>query len=117
MARPQEFFLEREPHQLARTSDPDTSHEAASYIISKLRELQRFVYIEILAADSYGMTDYELIERCNLKYGVRPESTYRKRRSELVELGLIKNAGRKRPTTGIRRIVWIAASVDNWMKT
>lgn len=79
---------------LARDNDHDTSEEAAERVSKSLKELQGKVYT-ILAA-SQGLTDSELRERCNAIYGKRQESTYRKRRSELVALGLVQETGEKR---------------------
>lgn len=79
---------------LTRDDDHDTLEEAAERVSESLKELQGKVY-SILAA-SQGLTDSELRERCNAIYGKRQESTYRKRRSELVELGLVQETGERR---------------------
>ena len=103
-------------HRMVRATDPHTSFLAAQKLIPKLSKMRRNVYMEILASDVNGLNDWELIDRCNKKYGERPESTYRKRRSELLALGLVEDSGRTRIAGRSHRIVWIASSVDNWLR-
>src|SRR5262245_36374451 len=103
-----EPYLERKPHQLARKTDPVTSELAVKYIIPQLREIQRKVYDAIVVAGPQGLTDWEL-ENSFGDHG----STYRTRRAELTELGLVLDSGRKRlqqrPGKPPRlRVVWIA---------
>lgn len=89
----------REAH--ARNTDPDTSHEAAESISPRLRELQRKV---LMFAYDYpdGFIDPELNRRFDT-HG----STYRTRRAELVEQGLIRDSGERRTDGGTRRhIIW-----------
>jgi len=91
-------------HGMHRKSDPHTSVEAAESVVGKLRELQIKVLDELETAGVNGLTDYELEERCG-SHG----STYRTRRSELVEKGLVLDSGRRRVIADSNRIVWIAA--------
>lgn len=77
-----------------RTDDHETSEEAAEKIASMLPDLQSKVYRELYRCR--GLTDSELTERCNNAYGVKSESTYRKRRSELTILGFVRRTDQKR---------------------
>ncbi len=90
-----------EPYTRARSTDPGTSHEAAEAISSNLRKLQAFV-LETLREHPNGLTDYELEEKCG-SHG----STYRTRRAELAEMGLVEQCGH-RIIAGSNRNVWRA---------
>lgn len=95
-------FILKTPQQMTRVSDPSTSHCAAKRIAGNLGELQRKVLDALRAAGDVGLTDYELEERCG-SHG----STFRTRRAELVEAGMVVDSGRKRSIMGSNRIVWI----------
>jgi hypothetical protein len=95
-------FLPRRPQQLVRHGDPQTSFEAADKVVPKLRLLQRIVY-DTLQRSPLGLTDVELEELCG-SHG----STYRTRRAELVELGLVFDTGLTRVINGRKRKVWKA---------
>jgi hypothetical protein len=87
----------------ARTTDPETSHEAAMSVtnITPLKQ-------EILQRLMTPMTDTDLYE--TLRTGSRlivTESGVRSRRSELVQAGLVRDTGeRVKLATGRRAIVW-----------
>ena len=102
----EETILKRSPRQLVRNSDPVTSLKAAMRMIPKLKKLQRKVYDALWWAGVRGLTDYELEERLG-SHG----STYRTRRSELVECGLAEDSGRKRIIHGSLRVVWVLAYI------
>jgi hypothetical protein len=96
---------------IARTTDPETSHEAARSITG-LRRSQRDV-LRVLR--SYGpMTDEQLVARytalAKLKdSALRPQSPsgIRTRRAELRADSLVRDSGtRATMTTGRRAIVW-----------
>ena len=90
------------PVQITRRQDPSTSYEAATGIVHKLRPLQMRVLTELKAAGAEGLTDLELEERCG-SHG----STFRTRRSELVEVGLVRDSGRvKRQQDAIELFGW-----------
>lgn len=93
-------FLPRVPDQITRTTDPSTSFSAASSVIANLKEIQQEVY-HVLSSYPDGLTDYELEEKCG-SHG----ATYRTRRAELVELGLVINTGLKKKILGHNRIIW-----------
>jgi hypothetical protein len=97
-----DLFSRRESHQLTRRADPATSFAAGAKVAPKLRELQRRVLDELRKAHPQGLCDFELEERCG-SHG----STFRTRRSELVDLGLVKDSGQKRLMAGRQRIVWV----------
>jgi hypothetical protein len=94
------------PH--ARTTDPETSHQAAQSVtnITPLKQ-------EILQRLMTPMTDqllYELIDRTSDL--VVTESGVRSRRSELVQAGLVKDTGaREKLKTGRNAIVWATSLV------
>lgn len=87
----------------ARTTDPETSHEAAQSItnITPLKQ-------EILQRLMTPMTDADLI--AVIRNGSRllvTESGVRSRRAELVQAGLVKDTGeRVKLATGRSAIVW-----------
>ena len=97
---------ERDSFQLARHTDPDTSHAAAEAIVPKLRKLQQIVLDHHKRAGNRGLTDFDLESLCG-DHG----STYRTRRAELVEFGLIADSGMRRLQHGRNRIVWVITSL------
>ena len=98
-------LFDPEPRAVARRTDVWSSHEAASSI-KRIRESQQAV-LEALTILG-PMTDEELVSR----YGGRPQqspSGLRTRRSELVELGVVRDSGQRRVLrSGRRAIVWEA---------
>lgn len=97
-------FPVKEPHQLARRDDPATSYQAAASL-ADLSDIQMLVYT-IHTENSRGLTDAELHGRCCELAGPRPESSYRKRRSDLAGMGLIVDSGYRRHVNGSNRVVW-----------
>jgi len=93
-----------EPQARARRTDPETSREAASsFTADRLTEIQK----DVLAFfRSHGpATDEELREALKAKHPA--ESTTRKRRTELVQRGLIRDTGTTKFSGNRRRmIVW-----------
>lgn len=85
-----------------RESDPDTSQEAAASVYANLKELQREVYDVVAIAGPQGLTDLDISQI--LESPTR--STYRTRRSELVDAKLIGWTGRKIKQEGRSRRVW-----------
>jgi hypothetical protein len=96
----------------ARRTDPETSHEAADSL-HHLRTSQAAV-LRVLRQGS--MTDQTLVREYNrafandpFKFPLQSESGIRTRRKELVELGMVEDAGvRIRLASGRRGIVWMA---------
>lgn len=96
------------PKAHARRSDPSTSHEAAAkHTAASLTEKQQIV----LAAfrERRQMTDADLQDHLRsigiIKDG-KNGSTYRTRRGELVDLGRVRNSGRRKHQEGSNRIIW-----------
>jgi hypothetical protein len=96
-------LLPRTPNQITRAGNPSTSYQAASAVVGKLRPLQQKV-LDVHLGRPDGLTDLSLEEQCG-SHG----STYRTRRAELTELGLIVDSGRKAKQQGSNRTIWIAA--------
>lgn len=86
-----------------RHGDPRTSREAARQVAPHINDIQATVLAEVKRHGIAGITDYEL-ETFLGGHG----STYRSRRAELVEKGLIKDSGQRRKVAGSNRTVWIA---------
>jgi hypothetical protein len=97
-------------HQLplaprARTTDPDTSHAAAASVTS-LANTQRGIYM-LLSLDGPA-TDEELLYRWHERMAApMSPSGLRTRRSELVDMGYVRDTGDRRPLqSGRNAIVW-----------
>ena len=96
------------PQTLARNSDPITSQMAAEMIVPHLGEIEAAV-LAFAADRPDGFTDVELNAHFNIT-----GSTYRSRRHELTQRGLIRDSGEMRAhaKAGIvrararRHIVW-----------
>lgn len=74
----------------ARRDDPDTSREAAESITPRIRQLQLAVLAYAASCEQVGFTDPAM----NAHFGVT-SSTYRTRRAELVDLGLVYDTGER----------------------
>jgi hypothetical protein len=88
----------------ARTTDPQTSHEAAAKV--KDTNLTQFY---IWLALKRPATDVELVERYNNDRQAprASESGIRSRRAELVEMGMVEDSGlRQKLASGRNAIVW-----------
>ena len=95
------------PRKRARTTDPETSHEAAESVTPMIRMSQ----LNILRAFRwYGrMTDYELIEAGYpaTRLPHQSPSGLRTRRNELVKAGLLEDSGKREVLpSGRKAIVW-----------
>lgn len=97
-------------HQLAltpraRNTDPETSHQAATSV-ADLRHTQRIVYT--LLSIEGPQTDEELLLLWNDRIAERiSPSGLRTRRNELVDAGLVRDTGERRPIqSGRNAIVW-----------
>lgn len=96
-----------------REDDHSTSIAAAKKAkASGLPVLRQQVYDVIKVAPN-GLTDCEIRIACSELFGVRSESTYRKRRTELTDLGLVVWTGERRPNEGGNmEKVWAAAEAE-----
>jgi hypothetical protein len=96
------------PRAHARSGDPITSHEAAARHTSEsLTQKQQLVLSYFRALRQ--MTDVDLRNRLRADLVIpanRDGSTYRTRRSELVDLGKLRDSGQKRFQEGSNRIIW-----------
>ena len=91
----------------ARTTDPDTSHEAAQSVAPRIRALQMAVLRFAVSAGRF--TDPDM----NAFFEVT-SSTYRTRRAELVDQGMIRDTGERRSLNGEggrKHAVWEATSL------
>ena len=96
--------LTTSPVTLARTSDPDTSHQAAMTIrpeSARARVLEMFQHrhpdrwVDILGNIEYA------------RHHGGSEGTFRKRRSDLVHLGLVQDSGLRDTVAGHSHILWV----------
>ncbi|MDP9424018.1 MAG: hypothetical protein M3Q19_14515 [Pseudomonadota bacterium] len=86
----------------ARRCDPDTSHAAAADVTPSLRELQAIVLAYAFSRGSQGFTDPAMNEHFDTH-----TSTYRTRRAELVDYGLVADTGeRLKMGKGRTHCVW-----------
>ena len=93
---------------LTRTTDPQTSHDAAKTV--RVTDGQMAVYAEFRM---YGpMTDEQLIYALKVRSESCPDaqlsdSGARSRRSELVKLGMLRDSGQRGVTaSGRQTIIW-----------
>ncbi len=85
----------------ARTTDPETSHEAAAQAPEQ-RARDRDRALAALVASADGLTDFELGALLG-----RQQTSAGKRRGELRDAGLVRDSGRRRlAPSGSRAIVW-----------
>lgn len=85
---------------LHRMTDPETSRIAAALVKPKLKKLQVDV-LRYAQSRKLGFTDLDLIDHFNSTV-----STYRTRRGELVNLGLIESTGKTTVQRGRPHTVW-----------
>lgn len=97
------MMYEDQARRLSRTTDPETSKEAAASVAPKLSALQERVLTFAVACGPTGFTDREMVKAM----GVGSDSTWRTRRSELVKRGLIEDTGiTTREINGRRHTIW-----------
>lgn len=97
-----------DPVEHARTTDPDTSHEAAA--ATETSEVRRRVFA-IFREHAEGLTDEELLAFYARTFpegsSLESRSSPRKRRSDLARAGLLVDSGMRRTlTSGRRGVVW-----------
>jgi hypothetical protein len=94
-----------EPTQpVARRTDPETSHQAASSV-HDVRESQWRIFILLNELD--GATDEELVANVRSLGWPMSDSGVRTRRHELVQHGMVYDSGDRRLTRSNRQtIVW-----------
>lgn len=99
------LFLSEKHLRMVRKSDGATSKSAADRIKPILTPLRHAVLMAICQAGEDGLTDREL-ERLP-QFADRGPSTVRKRRSELFQLGLVREAGARNRLT-----IWVSTPGD-----
>lgn len=87
----------------ARRDDPDTSHEAAREVSPHIRKVRLEVLEYAESCGRAGFTDAAMSA-----HFATHSSTYRTRRAELVDLGMIEDSGERvtLPDSGRRHAVW-----------
>lgn len=85
---------------LHRVTDPETSRISAALVAPKLKKLQADV-LRYAQTRKLGFTDLDLTDYFN-----STASTYRSRRAELVNLGLIESTGKTTVQKGRPHTVW-----------
>ena len=88
---------------LSRNGDPATSKEAAAFVHPKLSRLQDVVMTWARCQSSF--TDKQMVAALQFAYG-GSESTWRTRRSELRDAGLIVESGKWSDGQGKSHTVW-----------
>jgi hypothetical protein len=88
----------------ARRSDMATSHEAATAVSPVVRRVRLAVLRFAESCGNAGFTDHQM----NDYFDGHATSTYRTRRRELVDLGMIEDTGArvKLPSSGRHHAVW-----------
>jgi hypothetical protein len=84
----------------ARTGDPSTSFEAVSGIMYKMTAIRITVLQHF--AKYHMLTDLDLQRLCDNHL-----ATYRTRRSELTQMGYIRDSGQFKIQNGTKRTVWV----------
>lgn len=90
---------------LTREDDYATSTRAADSLKGALGTLRHRVLHQFVLAAEHGLTDGELHNACCLRHGIRDASTYRKRRTELSQIGFLERTAATRDNQGVYRIV------------
>lgn len=99
---------------LARTTDPDTSHEAAASLDDPQIRASQEAVLTVLAAigpstDHVLARYYERAVQCGIDIPFQSPSGLRTRRKELTRMGRIVDSGIRDVTpSGRRAIVWVA---------
>lgn len=97
---PRDLAATIEPTRLVRTTDPDTSHQAATKASQRGPSQRRRIWEALNKLQA--ATDYELATYCGIL-----RSSAAKRRQELQDLGHVHATNKTRPTdTGTLAIVW-----------
>lgn len=89
---------------VARKTDPETSHQAAEVVTPGTKTIRTQVEAYAFGRNDKGFIDEELSRAA----GEENKSSYRTRRAELTEAGVIVDSGRRRQNDGGRDcIVWV----------
>lgn len=92
-----------------RRADHETSIAAGAAVTRRLTTLMAAVYKAIKRSGTLGLTDSEVTSAVLAAgHPEAPDSTYRKRRTELTQLGHVKwNGARRRNPKGSMEKVWV----------
>lgn len=93
---------------LTRKTDPQTSHEAAEGVHNKITDLQQIILDWSRTRMSF--TDDIMVAEISIDHPKHSPSTWRTRRSELRDAGLIEKVGRTKNARGNNVTVWKAVS-------
>jgi hypothetical protein len=105
MSVAQELFeILKAAHKMHRRDDPHTSEEAALAVAPHLNEIHKQVEAYATRCGYFGFTDYEL----NIHF-MTTSSTYRSRRSELTDMGILVDSGKVKRKEGSARnhTIWM----------
>lgn len=100
---------ERIPEPVARSTDPQTSHDAARSVVKEHQTATQWFILEALRGgpktdDEIWHSLYDLSRHRHTS-----QSGARTRRAELVDMGKVRDSGRRRKlTSGRMAIVWEA---------
>jgi hypothetical protein len=98
-----------QPH--ARRTDPETSHEAARAIAPAADTIRAEVERWARGRGAEGFIDEEL----SAAYDAAESSSYRTRRAELTQAGIIVDSRRRRDNSNMRKcIVWVHRDCSGW---
>ena len=114
MSVAQELFeILKAAHKMHRHDDPHTSEEAALAVAPHLNEIQREVEAYATRCGYFGFTDYEL----NIHF-MTTGSTYRSRRAELADMGVIVDSGKvkRKGENGRNHTIWMHRDFVRGMK-
>lgn len=106
----QTSIMDIEPLAYARTTDPETSHAAASSISSDAIRKSQQIVLDHLAAHG-PMSDTQLVHNLTTwSLELMSPSGIRTRRRELTDLGFVEDSGgRVTLQSGRKAIVWAAS--------
>lgn len=94
------------PEPTARTTDPDTSHEAAEDARLRSGKHRALALAALREAGSRGLTDFELADRTGVA-----QTSIGVRRKELQRAGYVEATDMRRPApSGSAAIVWRAVA-------
>ena len=102
-----EPIVPRQTFQMARRGQPDTSYISGKAILDSLGKIQRNV-VSVFMEHGH-LTDLQLHRLCCERFGNKAESTYRKRRSELTEFGIVVDSGERVNHDGATRAIYYLA--------
>lgn len=100
-----EALFQLEDTARARTSDPDTSHEAADAASASVWASQRTA-IDLLQLWDKPMTALQLEDIAEARGFNRSRARMRSTLPELEEKGIVERVGRTTPERGRGRILW-----------